>query len=403
MAVKTKKPDVPLSRTQLLHARLEEINKDAKKKNPTRKHGLAYTMAGNEELLDLGLIPTGNLAFDYAVGGGLARGGVSMFCGENGSGKTCFALETIANSQRRDPEFLAMYVHTESGEFPLQSARRAGVDEERTIRLEVERTGENIFDRMLELLMDKERKGHLDLLDLIVVDSIAAVVPEAELNAVEKDGYGKQTVGRQAALWSSIFRKLLGISGLGRVHLLLINQIRKEVQYGSTVFPGGQAVLFYPKIITRFNKSIPDNLKVGTGAEQQVLGHRLDVTVLKNNTGRGKPMAKVGWDIYYDQGPDTFKILAETAIKAGLILKEGTASYSFDYEGETLKAYGMPKLKEIVAGNAAIQQYLYNATQQKIIEMGNRRQQETPAVETEEEVEVPVEMEEGVSEEAFGE
>ncbi len=332
-----------MSKTAQLEEIRKKLNAEAKKKG--RERPIAYVVAGNEHLLDLGIIPSGNLAVDRAIGGGLSRGGMSMIAGTQGTGKTSFAMNIIAHNQRVDPEFRACYVYVEGNDFPLEAMRLAGVDESRLERLEVATHGEDIFDSMLAYLVDG--KGNpLDLLDFVVIDSVAAVVPKAELDANEKEGQAKMTVGRQGAMFSKLFRDLMGIGSLGRAHLLLINQERADLaaQYaGAKTLPGGKAVMYYPKIILEFSMVKGERVVLNLGkADEKAIGHTVRFRVTKNNTGRGFPYAEGKYQVLFGRGVNEHFSLANAAIESVLERVGASSTYQAEYQGQLRKFNGRP-------------------------------------------------------------
>lgn len=332
--------------------KLEQLRKVARTVN-TRfikedaERGKVLKIAGEVvDELQLGLIPTGNPAVDKPLQGGLMRGIMSMVVGEPGTGKSHFALDTIAYNQKEDPEFVALFACTE-GPFPYYQALEAGVDLNRIMILSTAGTGltgEQVLEVVMNLLADITTKAWKprNLIDLAVLDSVAALLPTTELSAVVEDGLNKDTVGRQAAMLSKFMRIFFGTGALGRSHLCLINQKRTKIGgYGDpTSIPGGNAVMFYPKVIIDVRANRGDYITRGAGDKQVTVGHKVKGEIKKNNTGKGHPHTKFEYDVFYGQGVDIAGPLLAYAVDLGVVQAGGAGFFTIPYGGEELRIRG---------------------------------------------------------------
>jgi recombination protein RecA len=306
---------------------------------------------------------------DAATGGGVHRGGISLLAGKEGTGKSRLAMDMIAYNQKIDPEFVAMYLYLEDAAFPYAPCVEAGIDMDRLLIVNARSSGEESLDIMMRYLWDWKTHAPLNVIDLIIIDSVAAIVPAAELRAAAKDGLGKDTVGRQAAMMSKALRITAGTGCLGRCHLLLIDQHRTEIQFGGTVLPGGKAVVYYPKITVNMSAPKADYLKRGTGDEQdkEVYGHTVKGQVTKNNTGVGKPHATFTYPVIYGEGVDSIVPLMDLAIKFGVIEQTSSAWFNLTLvDGTVQKINGKAKIEAMLRADPALaaftQAALDNAT-----------------------------------------
>ena len=288
---------------KLLEKRTKEINRKAKRDGDDP---IAFFAKGHEHLLDLGIVETGNPAIDRALQGGLPRGQFVMFMGQEGTGKTCLSFDIIAHNQKLDPEFTALFIHLESSGFPFRSALQAGVDPTRMIIIHARESGEKTFNVMMDYLWDWETKKPSNLIDVVVIDSVAAAVPQAELDSTEEKGFESVTVGRQAAMMSKAMRVIAGTGSLGKTCLILINQLRTDVNSygGGIVAPGGNSVKFYPKVTVRVSAPNKGKLTRGAKTNPEVYGHTVNGMVVKNNTGLGFPSAEFKYEVHYGKGVD---------------------------------------------------------------------------------------------------
>jgi recombination protein RecA len=383
-----------------MSTKMEELKKlttklNAQAKRAGREDPVAFIAAGNEKLLDFGLLATGNPAIDEALEGGIRRGIFAMVWGKEGTGKTRMCFDWVAYLQKKDPEFIAMWVHLEDRAFPLQAAIEAGCDLDRLLIIPIQSCGEKTFDMMMKYLWDWEKSQPLNLVDVVVVDSVAALLPNAELDSIQKNGMEGITVGRQAAMMSKAFRTLAGTGALGKTTMLLINQVRKSIDsYGSPdTMPGGKAMAYYVKTIIRIDHNSSGLLKKGTGKDEVVYGHTINGKIPKNNAGPGKPHARFNYDVHYGIGVDTIGPLIDAAINKGIIEQPSTAWFVLP-DGERVN--GRSKIEARIRDDETLHQAITLAVEQAAVQAaiinapeneGSLEQLELPEVELEKEEE----------------
>src|SRR5271163_498140 len=259
-------------------------------------------------------IPTGALALDMALGiGGLPRGRVVEIYGPESSGKSTLALHVVAEAQRNGG--ICAYVDAEHAMDPVY-ARAIGVDIDELLISQPD-TGEQALE-IAEMLI---RSGAIDVL---VIDSVAALTPRAEIEGEMGDSH----VGLQARLMSQALRKLTGTLSKSNTIAVFINQLREKigVMYGSPeVTPGGRALKFYSSI--RLDIRRIESIKDGA----DVVGNRTRVKVVKCKVSR--PFQQAEFDIMYGNGISREGSLLDVAVDLGFVKKSGAW---FTYEGEQL-------------------------------------------------------------------
>jgi recombination protein RecA len=273
-------------------------------------------------------IPTGALALDLALGiGGLPRGRIVEIYGPESSGKSTLATHVVAEAQRNGG--VCAYIDAEHAMDPVySSAIGVNVDE---LLISQPDTGEQALE-IADMLI---RSGALDVL---VIDSVAALVPRAEIEGEMGDTH----VGLQARLMSQALRKLTGNLNKSRTIAVFINQLREKigVMFGSPeTTPGGRALKFYSSV--RLDIRRIESIKDGP----EVVGNRVRVKVVKNKTA--PPFKQAEFDIMYGKGISREGSLLDVGVELGIIKKSGAW---FTYDGEQL-GQGRENVKTFLAEN----------------------------------------------------
>ncbi|MGO1660427.1 MAG: recombinase RecA [Canibacter sp.] len=274
----------------------------------------AIMRMGSDDRPPVEVIPTGSIALDVALGiGGLPRGRVVEIYGPESSGKTTLTLHAIANAQRGGG--IAAFIDAEHALDP-EYARKLGVDIDELLVSQPD-TGEQALE-IADMLI---RSGSVDL---VVVDSVAALVPEAEI----KGEMGDAHVGLQARLMSQALRKITGGLNTTKTTAIFINQLREKVGvfFGSPeTTSGGKALKFYASV--RLDIRRIQTLKDGTDA----VGNRTRVKVVKNKMA--PPFKQAEFDILYGEGISREGSLIDLGVEGGFVKKSGAW---YTYEGDQL-------------------------------------------------------------------
>ena len=283
---------------------------------------------GDRAELNVDYIPTGSLALDVALGiGGLPKGRIVEIYGPESSGKTTLALHVVAEAQKRGGE--VAFVDAEHALDPTY-ARALGVNIEDMLISQPD-TGE----QALEITEALVRSGAIDV---VVVDSVAALVPRAEIEGEMGDSY----VGLQARLMSQALRKLTGAIGKTNCIVIFINQLREKVgiMYGNPeVTTGGRALKFYASV--RIDVRRIEALKNGS----EIVGSRTRAKVVKNKVA--PPFREAEFDIMYGEGISHFGELLDLGVKLELVQKSG----SWFSIGETRIGQGRDAAKRYLQEN----------------------------------------------------
>lgn len=297
---------------------------------------------GDTKIEKMEVIPTGSLELDIALGiGGLPRGRIVEIFGPESSGKTTVALHAVAEAQRIGG--IAAFIDAEHALDP-NYAKKLGVDVENLVVSQPD-TGE----QALEIAEALVRSGAVDI---IVVDSVAALVPKAEIEGEMGDSH----VGLQARLMSQALRKLTGAINKSNSIVIFINQLREKVgiMFGNPeTTTGGRALKFYSSI--RLDVRRVDSIKQG----DNVIGNRTRVRVVKNKLA--PPFKQAEFDIMYGVGISKEGNILDTGVTAEVINKSGSW-YSY---GEHRLGQGRENAKEFLKDNPDIALEIENKIREK--------------------------------------
>lgn len=305
--------------------------------------GSIMRLGGGEQVSDIAVIPTGSLSLDLALGvGGVPRGRIVEIFGPEAGGKTTLALHIIAEAQKRNG--LAAFIDAEHA-LDVTYARRIGVNTDDLLISQPD-TGE----QALEIAEHLVRSGALDVL---VIDSVAALVPKAELEGE----MGDAQMGLQARLMSQALRKLTGSISKSKTTVIFINQLRMKIGvfFGSPeTTTGGNALKFYASMRLDIRKL--NSIKVG----QEVIGFRTKVKVVKNKVA--PPFRETEFDIIFGEGISREGDILDLAVDHGVIEKSG-AWYS--YRGEKL-GQGRDNARIFLKENSDILEQIEEDVREKI-------------------------------------
>ncbi len=340
MAVKEKEKQetgVSPEREKALKLAIEKIEKDFGKGSIMK--------LGDKPSVSVESIPTGSLDLDIALGiGGIPRGRIIEIYGPESSGKTTLAQHIVAECQKKGG--IAAFVDAEHALDP-EYARNIGVKIEDLLISQPD-TGEQALDITEELV----RSGAVDI---IVVDSVAALVPKAEIDGSMED----QQMGLQARLMSKALRKLTGIIGKTNTTVIFINQLRMKIGFvlgNPETTTGGNALKYYSSVRMEIRRT--ETIK----GENGDLGNHVKVKVLKNKVA--PPFRTAEFDIIFGKGICKFGNILDVGVKMNIVDKSGSW---FSYKEEKL-GQGREKAKEFLANNPETMASIEKEIREKLAE-----------------------------------
>ena len=310
-----------------------------------RKYGKGSLMrlGENPSRMDVAIIPTGTLALDIALGiGGVPRGRVIEIYGPESSGKTTLALHIVAEAQKTGG--VAAFIDAEHALDPIY-ARNLGVNTEELLISQPD-TGEQALE-IADMLV---RSGALDV---VVIDSVAALVPRAEIEGEMGDSH----VGLQARLMSQALRKLAGSINKSKTTAIFINQLREKigVMFGSPeTTPGGRALKFYASV--RLDIRRIDSIKQGT----DIMGNRVRVKVVKNKMA--PPFRQAEFDIMFGEGISKAGSMLDLAVEHSIVQKSGSW-YTY---GEERLGQGREVAKQTLVDNKELANEIETKVKEKV-------------------------------------
>ncbi len=326
--------DNSVDKTKALDAALSQIERSFGK-------GSIMRLGANDQVVEIETISTGSLGLDIALGvGGLPRGRIIEIYGPESSGKTTLALHTVAEAQKKGG--ICGFIDAEHALDPVY-ARKLGVDLENLLISQPD-TGE----QALEICDTLVRSGALDV---IVVDSVAALTPRAEIEGE----MGDSLPGMQARLMSQALRKLTASISRSKTMVIFINQIRMKigVMFGSPeTTTGGNALKFYSSVRL-------DIRRIGSVKDRdEVVGNQTRIKVVKNKMA--PPFKQVEFDIMYGEGVSKTGELVDLGVKAGIVEKSGAW---FSYNSQRL-GQGRENAKQFLRDNPEAAQEIELALRQ---------------------------------------
>ena len=325
---------------------------------------------GDFSAMNVEAIPTGALSLDVALGiGGIPKGRIVAIFGPESSGKTTLALHMIAECQKTGGE--AAFIDAEHALDPVY-AKHLGVDIDNLIVSQPD-TGE----QALEIAEALVRSGAIDI---IVVDSVAALVPKAEIDGDMGDSH----VGLQARLMSQALRKLAGVLNKSNTAIIFINQLREKVgiMFGNPeTTPGGRALKFYASVRLDIRKT--ENLK----QDGEVFGNRVRVKVVKNKVA--PPFREAEFDIIYGKGISKSGNILDLGVNLDIVEKSGSW---FSYNGARI-GQGRENAKKYLEENPEVMAEVEKKVRDKFNEAFEKSLSDDMTVEDDEEEKEPIDEE----------
>lgn len=299
---------------------------------------------GDRPTVDVDSIPTGSLLLDNALGiGGYPKGRIIEIFGPESSGKTTLALHAIAEAQAKGGR--AAFVDAEHAIDPVY-AKHLGVNVDELILSQPD-NGEQALE-IVELLAKS------NAIDIIVVDSVAALVPQAEIEGVMSDNQ----VGLQARLMSKAMRKLAGVLNKSLCTVIFINQLREKVgvMYGNPeTTTGGRALKFYASV--RIDIRRAEVIKDGT----DIIGNTVNIKIVKNKVAPPFKTCKI--DLIYGEGISRYGEILDLAVELGFVKKSGAW---YEYNGERM-GQGRENAKDYLKTNPAIYEQLHQQVRESLM------------------------------------
>ena len=338
--VKAAASDSPADKLKALQAAMDRIEKNFGKGSIMK--------LGEENIQEIEVIPTGSLGLDVALGvGGYPRGRIIEIYGPESSGKTTLAIHAIAEAQKNGG--IAAIIDAEHA-FDRFYAQKLGVDVNSLLIAQPD-NGEQALEIADQLISSAA-------VDLVIIDSVAALTPKAE---IEGD-MGDNKVGLQARLMSQALRKLTATISKTNTTCIFINQLREKigVMFGNPeTTTGGNALKFYASVRIDIRKSTP--VKDG----EEVLGHLTKVKIVKNKVA--PPFRRAEFDIMFGEGISKVGEIIDLGVEHGIIKKSGSW---FSY-GETKLAQGRDAVKQLLADNPELAEEL----EAKIVEALKKKEE----------------------------
>ena len=330
----------PADKLKALQAAMDRIEKNFGKGSIMK--------LGDENIQQIEVIPTGSLGLDVALGvGGYPRGRIIEIFGPESSGKTTLAIHAIAEAQKNGG--IAAIIDAEHA-FDRFYAQKLGVDVNSLLIAQPD-NGEQALEIADQLISSAA-------VDLVIIDSVAALTPKAE---IEGD-MGDNKVGLQARLMSQALRKLTATISKTNTTCIFINQLREKigVMFGNPeTTTGGNALKFYASVRIDIRKSTP--VKDG----EEILGHLTKVKIVKNKVA--PPFRKAEFDIMFGEGISKVGEIIDLGVEHGIIKKSGSW---FSY-GETKLAQGRDAVKQLLADNPELAEEL----EAKIVEALKKKEE----------------------------
>jgi len=334
------KPD---AKAEMKNAKLQALNVaiDQIKKS----YGAGSIMKlGDSKIENIEVVPTGSIALDVALGvGGYPRGRIIEIYGPESSGKTTLALHAIAEAQKTGG--VAAFIDAEHALDPTY-AKALGVDIDNLFLSQPD-----YGEQALEIAETLVRSGAVDI---IVIDSVAALVPKAEIDGE----MGDATMGAQARLMSQAMRKITAIANRSKTTIIFLNQIRMKigVMFGNPeTTTGGNALKFYATIRIEIRKG--DKITKG----DELTGNVARVKIVKNKVA--PPFKEVEFDIIFGHGIDRYSSLIAAAVDKGIIQKAG-AWYK---RNDVMMAQGKDALKVLLEGDEALSKEIAKEVRAKLV------------------------------------